>query len=197
MLRSMMWVVDGLAIGLGMYLGERVRGQLRNAVLGGMVGGAVGGLFFDPIQRFFLENLDEAFISRGVGFAMIGLCVGIFIALGEQLSRDGWFRVRTGPLRGKAFILYRDTTTIGSTPNAHIYLFKDKEIDPEQAYVYKVGSGYEIEDAKSRYGTNVNGEALLRRRLESGDQIMMGSTILEFEERAKRPTEHQLVTKEG
>ena len=45
---------------------------------------------------------------------------------------------------------------------------------------------YEIEDMNTRMGTAVGGNKVRRRRLVSGDQIMIGSTILDFEERQKR-----------
>jgi hypothetical protein len=35
-------------------------------------------------------------------------------------------------------------------------------------------------------GTSVGGDKIRRRRLASGDQIVIGSTILDFEERQKR-----------
>ena len=35
-------------------------------------------------------------------------------------------------------------------------------------------------------GTTVGGTTIRRRRLVSGDQIVMGGTILDFEERQKR-----------
>jgi pSer/pThr/pTyr-binding forkhead associated (FHA) protein len=80
----------------------------------------------------------------------------------------------------------KDSTQIGSSPKADIYLFKDAEIAPSQAIVHRIGSHYEVEDLGSEFPTTVNQQPVQRRRLVSGDQVCVGATILEFEERSKR-----------
>ena len=186
--RSGAWACITTAMGLGMNLVRSTRIQLRNSVFGGMLGGALGGMFFDPIDRF--AQADTVFVgsemSRLVGLLAVGLCVGIFMALVERMGREAWIRVCTGPLAGKSFILYRSPTVIGSSPQADIYLFKDPEIDPSHLAIHKVGSTYEAEDLNSRHGTMVTGEPLRRKPLVSGDQICIGGTVLQFEERASR-----------
>jgi len=186
--RSVAWSFLGVGLGLGMNLVRSTRAQLRNSVVGGALGGALGGLFFDPIDRFGRSTpFEQVGLSRFVGVCAVGLSVGLFVALAERLTREAWIRVRTGPLAGKSFILYRTPTTLGSSPQSDIYLFKDAAIDPSHASIHRVGLVYEIEDLESREGTEVGGQTVHRRRLVSGDQIIVGSTVLEFEERARRP----------
>ena len=108
------------------------------------------------------------------------------MALVDQLAREAWLRVRTGPLAGKSFVLYKTPTTVGSSPSADVYLFKDAAIDPDHIAIHRVGNRYEIEDLGTRSGTQVGGQAIRRQRLNSGDQITLGATVLEFEERAKQ-----------
>jgi hypothetical protein len=185
--RSAAWACIGAATGLGMNLVRSTRTQLRNSVIGGALGGALGGLFFDPIDRFFGSSLfANSGASRLVGLLAVGLSIGIFVALVERLARDAWLRVRTGPLAGKSFILYKTPTIVGNSPQSDVYLYKDAEIDPSHASIHRVGTSYEIEDMATRMGTSVGGEKIRRRRLVSGDQIVIGSTILDFEERQKR-----------
>ncbi|MEO7734101.1 MAG: FHA domain-containing protein [Kofleriaceae bacterium] len=185
--RSAAWACIGAATGLGMNLVRATRTQLRNSVIGGALGGAFGGLFFDPIDRFFGSSMFAGSgASRLVGLVAVGLSIGIFVALVERLARDAWLRVRTGPLAGKSFILYKTPTIVGSAPKSDIYLYKDAEIDPAHASIHRVGTTYEIEDMATRMGTSVAGSKIRRRRLVSGDQIVIGSTILDFEERQKR-----------
>jgi hypothetical protein len=185
--RSAAWACIGAATGVGMNLVRSTRTQLRNSVIGGALGGALGGLFFDPIDRFVTASMfTGGATSRLVGLLAVGLSVGIFVALVERLARDAWLRVRTGPLAGKSFILYKTPTIIGSSPQSDVYLYKDAEIDPSHASVHRVGTVYEIEDMGTRMGTSVGGNPVRRRRLASGDQIMIGSTLLDFEERQKR-----------
>lgn len=186
--RSMAWACIGAAMGLGMNLARSTRIELRNAVVGGALGGALGGVFFDPVDRFLTADtmFANAAASRLIGFVAVGLCVGIFVALVNRLASEAWLRVRTGPLAGKSFVLYRTPTTIGSSPHADIYLFKDAGIDGTHASVHRIGNRYEIEDTGSRSGITVNGRDVQRQRLVSGEQIVLGATVLEFEERAKR-----------
>jgi hypothetical protein len=185
--RSAAWACIGAAMGVGMNLVRSTRTQLRNSVIGGALGGALGGLFFDPIDRFFGTSLfTSVATSRLVGLLAVGLSVGLFVALVERLARDAWLRVRTGPLAGKSFILYKTPTVVGASPQSDVYLYKDAEIDPSHASVHQVGTAYEIEDMGTRMGTSVGGNKVRRRRLVSGDQIVIGSTVLDFEERQKR-----------
>ncbi|MHC4547773.1 MAG: FHA domain-containing protein [Planctomycetota bacterium] len=185
--RSGAWACMGASLGLGMNLVRTTRVQLRNSVVGGTLGGALGGVFFDPLDRFLGSGsfFAESELSRLVGVLAVGVSVGIFVALVDRLAREAWIRVRTGPLAGKSFVLYRTPTILGSAPEADIYLFKDGEIGPRHAAIHRVGNRYEIEDT-SRRGTRVAGRAIRRHRLSSGDQIVLGATVLEFEERAKR-----------
>ncbi len=185
--RSAAWACIGAATGLGMNLVRSTRAQLRNSTIGGALGGAIGGMFFDPIARFLQTTMfADAAVSRAVGLVAVGLSVGIFVALVERLARDAWLRVRTGPLAGKSFILYKTPSVIGNAPSSDVYLYKDAEIDPAHASIHRVGTMYEIEDLGSRMGTQVAGTKVRRRRLTSGDQIVIGSTILDFEERQQR-----------
>ena len=185
-LRSLAWAIFGGAIGLGMNVLRSTRAQRRASLMGGIVGGELGGLLFDPINRFLFPATDQGDVFRLVGFCTLGLCIGIFVALSERLGREGWLRVRTGPLRGKAFILYHNPTIIGASPSAHIYLFKDPKVAPEHVALHRSGNGYELVQSSSDAPVSVNNAVVHRRRLISGDQITIGDTILDFEERAKR-----------
>lgn len=186
--RSAAWAWIGAAVGLGMSLYKGTGAQRRNALTGGALGGALGGLFFDPIGRFLGSSsfFADAAPSRLVGLVAVGVSMGIFIALVDRLAREAWILVRTGPLAGKSFVLYRNPTVVGSAPQADIYLFKDSEIEPRHLAIHRVGNAYEVEDLGSRAGTRVEGATVRQRRLRSGDRIDVGSTTLEFEERARK-----------
>jgi len=186
--RSLAWGIFGGAMGLGMNLIKSTRGQRRASVMGGLVGGLLGGLLFDPINRFLIPSIEQGDVMRLTALCSVGLSIGIFVALSERLGRDGWIRVLTGPLRGKAFILYHNPTIIGASPSANIYLFKDPKIAPEHVALQRVGNGYELIQSRSDAPVSVNQLPVHRRRLVSGDQIIVGDTILLFEERAKKRT---------
>ena len=187
-IRSICWAIFGGALGFGMNLIKSTKAQRRASVMGGLVGGLLGGLLFDPINRFLIPSTEQGDVMRLVGLSMVGLSVGIFVALSERLGRDGWIRVLTGPLRGKAFILYHNPTIIGASPSANIYLFKDPKIAPEHVALHRAGNGYELVQSRSDAPVSVNNLPVHRRRLVSGDQLIIGDTILLFEERAKKRT---------
>ena len=130
-----------------------------------MLGGLLGGLLFDPISVLF-NATERATLSRGVGFTIIGLLVGLFVGLVEGWTKTAWLLMRAGPLAGKQFVLYRDTTVLGSSPKAEVYLFKDEAIEPRHAMIYNRGGRFEIEDCNTRDGTYVNGVPITRQLLQ-------------------------------
>jgi hypothetical protein len=148
--------------------------------LGAVLGGLTGGLLFDPISLVLTTADGQATYSRGVGFVCIGLLVGLFVGLVEGWTKTAWLLMRQGPLAGKQFILFRDTTVLGSSPKSEIYLFKDPAIEPRHAVIYNRGGRFEIEDCQTPEGTYVNGIPIQRHWLLAGDQIVLGKTVLEF-----------------
>ncbi|AHH15256.1 FHA domain-containing protein [Nocardia nova] len=72
--------------------------------------------------------------------------------------------------------------TIGRSPQADLALSWDAEVSRLHAAVEYLGAHWTIvDDGLSRNGTFVNGERLAgRRRLETGDRIRVGTSILSF-----------------
>ncbi len=183
LIRGIAWSIAGVAMGLGQGIALQSRRLLLNGLIGGLIGGLVGGLLFDPIDlglRGSLAVASEAWLSRGVGFTVIGLSVGFTIGMVEILAREAWVKLLTGPLAGKEFVLYRNPTRIGSSPKSDVYLFKDADVEPAHALVHAVGEEWEIEDEGSASGTWVDGRRVRRHRLRPGDQIRIGKTVFAY-----------------
>lgn len=178
--RSAAWAIAAIPAGLGQGIALREKKVIVNGLVGAVLGGLVGGLLFDPISLVFVTPDGEAAASRGVGFAVIGLMVGLFVGLVESWTKTAWLLMRKGPLAGKQFVLYRETTTVGSSPKADIYLFKDDAIDPRHALIHNRGGRFEIEDCQTADGTYVNGYPIQKYVLQAGDQVVLGKTVLEF-----------------
>lgn len=180
--RGIAWAFAGMAMGLGQGVALRSKKVLLNGLFGGTVGALVGGLLFDPIDLLIHGGAPGAgaALSRGIGFAVIGLSVGLLIGVVELLAREAWVKMLVGPLAGKEFVLYKNPTTIGSSPKSDIYLFKDAAVEPTHALIHAFGEGYELEDRKGAAGTLLNGGRVTRRRLAPGDQIRIGTTVLSF-----------------
>ena len=152
----------GIPAGLGQGIALRERKVIYNGLVGGVLGGLLGGLLFDPICLIFTSGDGTATVSRAVGFTVIGLLVGLFVGLVEGWTKTAWLMMRAGPLAGKQFVLHRDTTVLGSSPKAEIYLFKDEAIEPRHAIIYNRGGRFEIEDCNTPDGTYVNGIPIKR-----------------------------------
>jgi len=179
--RAGAWALIAIPAGIGQGIALRERKVALNGLLGALLGGIIGGFFFDPLGTLFASDDGEATVSRGVGLTVIGLTVGLFIGLIEGWTKNAWLLMRKGPLAGKQFIMFKDTTVLGSSPKAEIYLFKDEAIEPKHAVIYNRGGRFEIEDCNTPDGTYINGVALKGRRfLQAGDQVVLGKTVLEF-----------------
>ena len=178
--RAAAWAIISIPAGLGQGIALRERKIVFNGILGGALGGLIGGLLFDPIAFVFITPDGQAMVSRAIGLTIVGLMVGLFVGLVEGWTKTAWLLMRKGPLAGKQFVLFKDTTVLGSSPKAEIYLFKDEAIEPRHAIIHNRGGRFELEDCQSPDGTYVNGIPIKKHLLQNGDQIVMGKTVLEF-----------------
>jgi pSer/pThr/pTyr-binding forkhead associated (FHA) protein len=71
------------------------------------------------------------------------------------------------------------TVLIGRRGNVDIPL-ASADVSNSHALIYRVGSRHNIRDLGSRTGTFVNGAAVHQQRLEFGDEIRVGDTILRY-----------------
>jgi hypothetical protein len=178
--RGLAWAVASIPAGLGQGVALREKKVILNGVVGAVLGGLLGGILFDPIYEVLTTDALQADVSRMVGFTVIGVLVGLFVGLVEGWTKTAWLLMQKGPLAGKQFVIYRDTTVLGSSPRADIYLFKDDAIEPRHALIHNRGGRFEIEDLDTPDGTYVNGLPVHRQMLAPGDQIVLGKTVLEF-----------------
>ena len=178
--RGAAWAVASIPAGLGQGFAIREKRVMFNGLVGGVLGGLIGGVLFDPISMVLLTDDGEATYSRAVGFATIGLSVGLFVGLVEGWTKTAWLMMEVGPLAGKQFVLFKDTTVLGSSPKADVYLFKDDAIEPTHAIIYNRGGRFEIVDQNTPDGTYINGIPIKSQLLQTGDQVILGKTVLEF-----------------
>jgi hypothetical protein len=173
---------------LGLFLAAAAGVVMRNwkklwiGMLGGLIGGAIGGAVFQPIGAMG----GSPGISRLVALVAIGVVTALATALVENAAKTGWLRVLTGLIAGKQFILYRNPTYVGSSPDCEIYLFKDKLVGPRHAAIHLVPGGFELENLPLGGDTIVNGKPVTRARLRHGDRVGIGGSTFLFQE--KRPT---------
>jgi hypothetical protein len=182
--RALAWAIISMGAGLGLGVALKSKKLTLNGLAGGMVGGALGGLAFDPVHRM-LGTVEDAAVSRAIGFGAVGLLTGLFIGIFENLSKDAWFLMLKGPLSGKQFNIFKSPMVLGSAPKCDIYLFKDPAIEPKHATVTKSGNKYLLADEGGEAGTYVNGRKIDRYILQPGDVVTVGETVLKYHERKR------------
>ena len=123
--RAAAWAVAALPAGLGQGIALREKKVILNGVVGGVLGGLLGGMLFDPICS--LDQCRSGPRSAAASAStIIGLLVGLFVGLVEGWTKTAWLLMRAGPLAGKQFVMFRDTTVLGSSPKAEVYLVQGR-----------------------------------------------------------------------
>lgn len=179
--RAVGWAILGLFLAVSPGIVMRSGKKLAVGLAGGFIGGIIGGALFDLIAM----TLGAASVSRFVSIVAIGTVAGLGTGVIENVVKTGWLKVTGGMIAGKQFILYKNPTLVGSSPQCEIYLFKDTQVAPQHAAIRQVPQGYEIQDLGTVSGTFVNGAAAKRTRLKNGDQIQIGGTSFAFQEKSR------------
>lgn len=179
--RAVGWALFGMFIMIAPGIVMRSPKKLIIGLIGGFAGGLLGGMLFDPIHI----ALDSAVFSRAIAFIAIGAIAGVGTGLIETAVKAGWLKVTGGVIAGKQFIIYRNPTYLGSSPVCEIYLFRDPKVNEHHAAIHVVRGGYEIEDLNDSAQTYVNDEPVARCRLRNGDEIRIGASTFQFQERSQ------------
>jgi hypothetical protein len=105
------------------------------------------------------------------------------MGLVESALKDRWLYVTAGPLAGKQFILYKPVTTLGSSQQADLYLFKDADILPAHATLLLKGSRIHLAAAGP---VSVSGSPVRASRvLQSGDTLRIGRYGFRYQEKQR------------
>ena len=177
--RGVAWAIVGLVAGLAIGIGSRNRQKVINGALGGFAGGLLGGFMFD----FFNSGPP----ARAFGIMIMGLAIGLGIALVERARREHWLEIVSGGMAGKQFILYGDSTTIGASPDNDVTLIKDPAIAPHHAVLKASSDSLELAAQSFEYTTLVNGAQFEKRTLVDGDVVQFGSTMLRYRNKSEQP----------
>jgi pSer/pThr/pTyr-binding forkhead associated (FHA) protein len=175
------WALMGLSVGLGVGIATFSARNIVKGAIGGLIGGFVGGLFFDPIGALSQSGL----LSRLIGFAVIGLAIGFFIGLVQQLTKTAWLLVEAGRLKGRQFRLEGTTIGIGRAEENPVGLFGDAAVQPRHALIEHRNDNYSIRNMAVQAGTFVNGNRIETAILHEGDKIQIGGYQLSFHVRTE------------
>lgn len=178
--RTLGWALIGGVVGMGPGLAIRSGRKSINGLVGGLVGGGIGGALFDLIS--WLLPMHHGLFSRAIAMMVMGGCVGIAIALVEEMTKQAWLYITRGPMAGKEFILYHACTTVGSAAKCDITLPKDLAIQPQHFSITTSPAGSEV---RAMMGSvHLNGQPVEQARLRDSDLIEAGETAFTFAERA-------------
>jgi hypothetical protein len=129
--RTVGWTLMGMMLGVGVGLSTLSLRNVLKGAAGGWVGGFVGGLLFDVIGLLSQSGL----LSRFVTLSAIGLSIGLFIGLVQELTKAAWLAVEAGRLRGRQYRIEGATATIGRAEENPIGLFGDAGVQPRHAVI--------------------------------------------------------------
>ncbi len=174
--RALAWTVFGAAGGVIYGIVGQSTKKGTYGVLGGVLGAGLGGLVFNPIAM----ATHVGWVSRVVGFTLLGLATGIGMGLVESALKDRWLYVVAGPLAGKQFILYKTETNIGSRQESDIYLFKDPNILPRHASIAISGARVMLHATGSVLWA---GQPVHNRVLQDGDLLQIGRYAFRYKEK--------------
>lgn len=180
--RGLGFAIFGAVVGLALGASTKSGRRAVNGLLGGAAGGFVGGFVFDFIE--FSDSGDGG-VNRLVALLIMGLVIGLAIGLIENARKEFWVEILSGGMAGKQFILYHESTTVGSSPDALITLIKDPNIAPEHLVLRRSPQGMSAVKASGQLV--INGYPSEGTVLGNGDLIQLGETVLRFGERAPAP----------
>jgi hypothetical protein len=178
--RGLGWAVLGALVGLGLG----IRGGGRSTV-NGLIGGAVGGFLAGIVFQWLTNNEQgSGTVPRFLGLTVTGIGIGLGVGLVTRVRRDAWLLFTGGPMQGKEFILQSAQTQIGSDYRCDIVLVKDPAVYPLHALLLRQPDGSMAVSPQSGAQVVVNGIATAGGRLNSGDSLVIGSSVLSYVQRA-------------
>jgi hypothetical protein len=179
------WAVFGIFIGSVEGIRSRCGPKVRNGVIGGLCGGIMGGLAVEYIR--YLS--PESFLSRLVGFLVLGLLIGIFYGFIENRLARARLLLLNGEQRNKTFLLTQKRTIVGMSEKTEVTLHGYERVAPEHAVVTRVRGNYVLSGAGAEAGAGshkalyVNDERAESAPLKDGDVIRIGEAQFRFTKR--------------
>ncbi len=186
--RALAWGLVGTIIGLGTSLVTGKRGMLSYAIMGGLLGGLMAGTLFDPIQVLITGADKSPWLSRMVGFIILGGMTGFLIGLMEDASCRGVLLVTSGPRAGTRLVLDSKPCPIGSDAACDIVLPSDLELGQSGVMVQRIGLSFELRTLGQEATAQVNRRTISKTCLTHGDCIRIGGTDLLFSDPRRNKT---------
>ena len=161
--RSLGWTLLGGMLGFGMSF---VIPNLpkRESLGAGALGGFLGSIAFLCALGAMIDPL-----ARLCGAFILGVAIGLMIAIAEKLAREASLIVHWGPYEKTVINLGERPVILGASDDAHLYLPKEKGF-PEIAALITFREGRIEMQNKMTNSTH---------ELKNGNKLQLGSLIVE------------------
>ena len=177
--RIISWMLLGTFLGGGMSL-VVPNLKLHRALQGGAVGGLMGAIAFLGIAVNFGDTP-----GRLMGATIIGFCLGLAIALIEQLTSKAWLIVHWTPREKTQIALGTQPIILGSSDRAHIYLPKARGYPPITAKIFQENDKI-VMQFHEQMRTHKKMK-ILRQELVQGDKRKLGDVTFEVKIETSAP----------
>ncbi len=177
------WSLMGVMLGAGVGIATFSAPNIFKGAAGGLAGGFLGGVLFDAISALSGGGLA----SRLFGLSAIGLMIGLFIGLVQELTKVAWLTVEAGRLRGREYRLEKALAIVGRAEECDVGLFGDPAVAARHATIERKGADFTIKDLTREPGTLVNGQRIESAPLHPGDLITIGGYQVRFNMRSAAP----------
>lgn len=146
--------------------------------------------YVQALTRELAESVRE--YAREEGYGFVGpvhvelvqddsLVTGEFLVASRMLEAPGGASVGSLVLPdGRRIPIGEDPVTMGRLPECDVVL-SDPNVSRRHAEVRRRGNDFVVVDLGSTNGTRVNGQGTRDRRLNDGDDIGLGGTVIRFE----------------
>lgn len=155
--RAVCWGILGFGIGWGVSLFVPNYPKKR-AIAAGYLGGFLGGAIF---RATFLIPAISVKTGRFIGFAILGLFIGLAISIIEEALRQAWLTVIYGSNETRTISLGEKPISFGSSPEDDIYV--DKEL--------RIKTTVQIENSQV---VVIDKQTNNRQVLQNGSQVNLG-----------------------
>lgn len=99
--------------------------------------------------------------------------------MAQEQGTGAYLVIQKDSLVGRRVELWKDCTTIGRSRDCDIFL-EDLAVHRKQASIVRSGVGYLLRDDHGSGDSFVNGKPIIEQYLNSGDQLLFGSTSMTF-----------------
>ena len=167
------WAVLGATVGLSGGIMIRSRERALYGFIGGAIGGLLGG-------ALFYELSATSMWSALVGLILLGISIGAFISLVEEVFVSATLKVVKGRHLGRAFPLLKDLNVVGRDDRSDVCLSGAEGVGLQHAVIKRNKGHFSIDTNGQGKAVYVNQKLTRSSSLMDGDIVRVGSVLLLF-----------------